>query len=436
MFTNNNRKIMDILIIIFLLCILCGKYSGDTRILSYKRCLHYKGICALLVFFHHASQFVNEGLFFLLFRGMGYIPTTIFFFLSGYGLMCSYQKNPNKRILHKIVRLGFPYLVAHLIYFFVYGPEISLEKLQRPGETLVSFSWYIITLLLATVVFGMMKKRILPKMFLFCCVYTVVCMAAGLGIYWYDTVYALPFGMFWATYEKRAWTILQKNKRIILLFTIILLILNPVFFLFPMTWVVFRSMRALLCLILFLLFVTKFQIGNRITGFLGKFSYEFYLLHGISFFIFRDIGGVAYVVLSFGLTIFLSMGLHEAVSACSRIYSCFHILFEKTKQEEANNMKTVKIIFNDRFFEDGWAEPYLVTLHFSELYDSEIKSPNIISEEIQKCINDMVTDGFDCSESGIKQILEKYQENESRLESWGISSISGVCFGSEAYELC
>lgn len=99
-------------------------------------------------------------------------------------------------------------------------------------------------------------------------------------------------------------------------------------------------------------------------------------------------------------------------------------------------MKTVKIIFNDRFFEDGWAEPYLVTLHFSELYDAEIKCPNIISEEIQKCINAMVQDGFDCSESGIKQILEKYQENESRLESWGISSIAGVCFGSEAYELC
>lgn len=323
---------MDILIIIFLLCILYGMHSGNTQMLSHERCLHYKGIFALLVFLHHASQFVDEGRFFLLFRGIGYLPTAFFFFLSGYGMMSSYQKNPNKRILPKIVRLGFPYLVAHLVYFFVYGPEISLEKIQRPGGTLVSFSWYIITLLLATIVFGMMKKKILPKMFLFCCVYTVVCMAAGLGIYWYDTVYALPFGMFWATYEKRAWTILQKNKQIILLLTIILLILDPAYFLIPVASFMFRSTRALLCLILFLLFVTKFQIGNRITGFLGGISYEFYLLHGISFYIFLDVGGLAYVVLSFVLTVFLSMGLQKAVSACSRTYSFFASIFFLKKQ--------------------------------------------------------------------------------------------------------
>lgn len=97
-------------------------------------------------------------------------------------------------------------------------------------------------------------------------------------------------------------------------------------------------------------------------------------------------------------------------------------------------MTDVKIIFNDRFFEDGWAEPYLVTLHFTKLHESEIKCPNLITGKIQKCINDMIGDGFDCSESGINQILEKFRLSENRLDSWDIAFISGVCFGTDKYD--
>lgn len=98
-------------------------------------------------------------------------------------------------------------------------------------------------------------------------------------------------------------------------------------------------------------------------------------------------------------------------------------------------MVEVKLIFNNRMFEDGWAEPYLVTLIFSKLSEVEIHNPQAQALKIQKCANSMLNDGISCSADGIEQILKKYQENEKRLLSWHIDIINGICFGGNEYNL-
>lgn len=64
--------------------------------------------------------------------------------------------------------------------------------------------------------------------------------------------------------------------------------------------------------------------------------------------------------------------------------------------------KNFKFIFNDRMFDDGWAEPYIV-----EVTTRKPISKENLQIEIQAAIEEMQNDedGMECSESGIKQIF-------------------------------
>ena len=94
-------------------------------------------------------------------------------------------------------------------------------------------------------------------------------------------------------------------------------------------------------------------------------------------------------------------------------------------------MQNLDLIFNDRMFEDGWAEPYMVNLQFEA---NETYNANDLTIALQECANNLSED-MNCSEDGIEMILRDFMKSHPELKnfSYKISFISGICFGHEKY---
>lgn len=88
--------------------------------------------------------------------------------------------------------------------------------------------------------------------------------------------------------------------------------------------------------------------------------------------------------------------------------------------------RSMVMVFNDRLFDDGWAEPYVVHMKLKTMH---------IASSIARCLrrigvqlyNDI---GLECSEAGINQIMEKFKELYPGMEvEWLVFSCSCVPFG-------
>jgi len=84
----------------------------------------------------------------------------------------------------------------------------------------------------------------------------------------------------------------------------------------------------------------------------------------------------------------------------------------------------VRFLMTDRFYEDGWAEPYLIKSKIVE------GTSNLISD-LQKIANHLYkNDELSCGQEGIEQILQEYQKIHPHiLKSYKIECIPAVCFG-------
>jgi hypothetical protein len=84
----------------------------------------------------------------------------------------------------------------------------------------------------------------------------------------------------------------------------------------------------------------------------------------------------------------------------------------------------VRFIMNDRFFEDNWAESYLVKAKIVA------GTPHLVSD-LQEISNRLYKNAeLACGDEGIKQILQMYQaEHPHVLKEYRIEFVPCVCFG-------
>ena len=100
-----------------------------------------KVIAAIMVMFHHYSQYVmansiSESLFYqLLSTQGGYLGVAVFFFLSGYGLMESEQKshlNLSAFFKRRLLKVYLPVLLVTAIWMFI--SPLLLQQTPFEGE--------------------------------------------------------------------------------------------------------------------------------------------------------------------------------------------------------------------------------------------------------------------------------------------------------------
>lgn len=276
--------------------------------LSLESCNSFRGIFALVVVFHHLAQRTSGGLLFQLFRLVGYLAVAVFFFCSGYGLMKKHMSSPQyykKFLLNRIPSILFPYLVITVIYWLLYagaGNVYSAKQIMistfLKGSPIVSFSWYIIAILLFYIAFWLLMvlfKKHYGLMVVSACflnlLYILFCCRLGYGSYWYNAAFAFCVGMFWAHKESDILKLLEKHFPIfaisVILFWIVCFFGK---FVVEISAIHFAFQIASACLfsIIIVLFSMKFRVRSKIAHFLGTISLELYLVQGLPIMMFRN----------------------------------------------------------------------------------------------------------------------------------------------------
>ncbi len=268
-----------------------------------------QGFCAIAIMFHHMAQktcapwlkeaYIVHGLDF--FVPVGYLLVAIFFFCSGYGLCKSYQEKENylyefgwKRVLPIVI----PFFLTSVIYLDVrtkMGEDILANWLNiniRFGEPQMfnMYGWFVYALFVVYFGFWLWfrkerkKGRSITVFLLVIAAYIAFCHWWMYGGWWYNTIWLAPVGVLTATYETGIVTRLKKNYKCFLpvCWGIFAALFWVAFKNETQSYAVWLQMLAagffVLCVMMTGL---KVQIGNKVLSFLGGFTLEIYLIHGL-----------------------------------------------------------------------------------------------------------------------------------------------------------
>ena len=268
-----------------------------------------QGFCAIAIVFHHMAQktcaywlkeeYIVHGLDF--FVPIGYLLVAIFFFCSGYGLYKSYQEKEDylyefgwKRVLPIVI----PFFLTSVIYLDVrtkMGEDILANWLNvgiRFGEPQMfnMYGWFVYALFV--VYFGFWlgfrkngKKEISIAVFsLVIVAYIAFCHWWMYGGWWYNTIWLATVGVLTAVYEKRIVKWLKKSYKFCL--PLCLCVFAALF------WTAFRNegesyavwiqmLAAGFFVFGVMILGMKVRIGNKALSFLGGYTLEIYLIHGL-----------------------------------------------------------------------------------------------------------------------------------------------------------
>ena len=149
-----------------------------------------------------------------------------------------------------------------------------------------------------------------------CICFVVACYFGGAGNTWYGSTLCFPLGILFCCHEAE---VLSLIKRKYILFLAVSFIMTGIgIFLFfinehsLVSNVIGRSVASLSFCICVFTVLLKVKIGNRITNWVGKMSYELFLIHEI--FVFQDkfdMNVLLYSVCAFAFSVFFGYILHK-----------------------------------------------------------------------------------------------------------------------------
>ncbi len=310
---------MDIFALLPLAAILCNikNHKNNTEIkenyFSKTQCLSLKGFFSLIIIFHHLSQSITKGSVFPYYQYFGVLGTTGFFFISGYGL--AKQLNTKKEdyikgfLPKRLVTLLIPYFFMTVVYYiFRHKTDGYLFKQifisMAKGNPVVSYSWYIITILCLYIIFFIAGKIYCTKhktyvfigtIILLLALYYAVCITLHFGGWWYNTVHTFLIGILWVTFEDKIFTLIQKKYALwtaIFVTTVVFALLIKIN---VQNNVILSHFTTLLMTSAFALLIPticiKLDMSRcNVSAFIGKISLELYLIHGLAVKMYKYVG--------------------------------------------------------------------------------------------------------------------------------------------------
>lgn len=269
-------------------------FKGRTSTFRKEKVFPLKGVLSILIVAHHIT-FEVDCLWLSPFHFWGAPIVSIYFFISGYGLMRSYATKGNNYLkgflYHRIFRVVIiPFLLALVLYRCLV-PDLSpiIEAVQLlifKGLTALPHSWYVFAIIVFYVFFYIScrigKKGGIVSLTLMCIAYSIATKSLGYDRCWYITALAFPAGAFYAGYGEN---IILTLKSILsyLVIPVSLLLATILYFLhyewaYSCVYVLIPFMVITLC--------TKLEVEKlgdfTIIRWLSKHSYEIYLCQGIA----------------------------------------------------------------------------------------------------------------------------------------------------------
>ena len=277
----------------------------DRKYLSLETTNCLKGIFAIIVVIHHLYQrtdIINNRVLGVLFQSLGCLSVAIFFFLSGYVIAASIQRKGNsylasfasKRILPLYINNVIMVLVYILLLTVIIGEKIPTKELVTSflwGGTVISGGWYLQALLVFYIacyfIFRFIRGTKIPFCLFnaFLILYCAVCVLLKLPSTWYETVFAMPFGIWWLYRKEHIVAILKRHYILSLAFCC---------FAFAILFVGYglchndyvSILLKMLSLMIFpavvAVLIYKIPVNCGITRVGGKYFFEIYVVQGIA----------------------------------------------------------------------------------------------------------------------------------------------------------
>ena len=263
-----------------------------------------KGLLALGIVFHHLSQWVTTGTEFVNFKYMGTYIVSVFFFISGYGLYVQnnrkedYLDNFLSKRLSKILTPFIAISSIYLIYRNINGQALTITffvDLFKKGSTVIYNGWFVDIIILMYVFFYISFKifsnrtvAILVNTLLIVG-YIILAIKLGYVFWWYNSSLPFVLGLLWAKNKKYIDGILNKYYFIILVcITGLLFISHQYSFVLKKLHIVdsvsygfAANIDNIIFTIFFILMARKIDFSNKYLLFLGKISFELYMIHGL-----------------------------------------------------------------------------------------------------------------------------------------------------------
>ncbi|WP_394927033.1 acyltransferase family protein [uncultured Robinsoniella sp.] len=294
-------KIITIGWMIYILLHITVHKGIDKQYFSRENNNNYRGLFAVGIMLHHISQQTACDGIFIIWRYVGFIFVSYFFFSSGYGLMLGVleKKDYLKHFWKKrILTLFVPYWIVNTLFVlreFSLGSRHSFWEYAASylGFSRMEHLWYVSVILISYVVFyfcfRLFKTRTaIGGMSIVCMVYIVLGCIFHLNETWIASVSAFVIGILWKYEEEHIVVYLEtgflrKYVLVILLFISLfagrlLLALKGIDGILLQTFMRNAISISFVALILMTSMKVKWK-DYRTFGFLGSISYELYMIH-------------------------------------------------------------------------------------------------------------------------------------------------------------
>lgn len=352
--------------------------NRDYGLMSKEDTLAFKGIFSIIVILHHVSQIENDIPIIHYFANFGMYAVGMFFFISAYGMTKQVKLNGEKylkgffkkrflKLLLPIFIVTIIHIVLNILIFHKTYTISSIINVYKSGSSIINNGWYLNSILVIYLIFYFSFKffknlKVSYIIFSFLILtYIFVLKRIGFGIWWYNSMIGIIFGMYFEIFEEKIKRVLSTHFYKILLILLIwsFYIVNNreakiISFLSKFgIYFNYAMVQNLICLnfIIMILLIskkinfrelvihksfyykktksiakydvnfiaesTKFYskfvlIRNRVLSFLGKISFEMYMIHGL---IMRILAlylkvDIVYLLTLFGLTIISSYFLN------------------------------------------------------------------------------------------------------------------------------
>lgn len=254
-----------------------------------------KGVMSVSIVAFHLSCFTDSWLY--VFGSWGAPIVSLFYFISGYGLMFSLEKKGSQYLKNffrnRIIRgILLPFLLVwfinRLLFKEFYSQDLfdEIANLIVYGHTTLNFSWYIFSILFFYIMFYLTARyrNVVLVSFVYTVLYIMVTYLMGYERCWYISALAFPFGILFCRYEKRIheqWYSAVKYYATVPLCMLLLMlcVISKSEYMFFIAYVLIPFVVVCAC--------AKLKLSNKFIEYLGKYSYEIYLCHGMCMMFFR-----------------------------------------------------------------------------------------------------------------------------------------------------
>lgn len=281
--------------------------------LSVEQSTMIKGLFVLLVFASHVSQYLDlpEGLMTWSYRmirtNLGQMIVVPFLFFSGYGVRCSINRKGDPYLhtmpRNRILRTYYHTCVILLIFLalqLALGERYSFRQILEAFLLVGSFgnsNWYLFAILYLYIATWLSfrltrsSRQACMLLFLFSMFYIGVIMLWK-ERWWYDTVFAYGFGLLFPDLEDLFVRVTKRSvSRIVLCFFLscVFLALTMGHFHDPI-YGILENIRGICLMLLILLILSWFRIGNPVLHWLGTHVFQCYMLQRLPMILLHHFG--------------------------------------------------------------------------------------------------------------------------------------------------